>query len=122
MTRIVAGGVMALALSVGAALAADPLASFYGKTLVATDKDGNVTKIWYSPDNTFKTAMGDQQTKGTWEVKGEEVCVTQTEPAPAADQQNPFCFAAPGPREVGDSWTVNDPDGNPIALTLQAGS
>jgi hypothetical protein len=122
MTRIFAGGVLALALGIGTALAADPLASFYGNTLLAKDKDGNVTKIWYSPDNTFKTAMGDQQTKGTWEMKGEEVCVTQTEPAPAADQQNPFCFTESEARKVGDTWTVNDPDGNPITLTLQSGS
>lgn len=123
MKRIFAGVVMASCMSLGVALAAgDPMAHFYGNTLIAKDNDGNATKIWYSADNTFKTAMGDQQTKGTWQVKGEEVCVTQTEPAPAADQPNPFCFATPEPHKVGDTWTVNDPDGTPVTLTLQAGS
>lgn len=136
MKRLFAGVVTASAVSLGLAFAADdPMASYYGKTLVVKDANGSETSVWYSADNTYHSAMGAQTAKGTWSIKDNKFCVTQTDPVPAAAPgaapaagsagnmaAGPACFPVPEAHQVGDTWTVTNPDGSKAALTLKAGS
>lgn len=122
MKRILAAVAIA-AFSVTMAMAADdPMASRYGNTIVAKGADGKeVGRTYYNADGTMsrKTADG-KESKGTWKMDGGKICITQTDPAPAAGM-GPICLPFPGAKKVGDSWDVTLPDGTKLTATLQQG-
>ena len=122
MKRILTAVAIA-AFSVSMAMAADdPMASRYGNTIVAKGADGKeVGRSYYNADGTLtrKTADG-KETKNTWKMEGDKICITQTEPAPPAAMA-PVCLPFPGAKKVGDSWDVALPDGTKVTATLQKG-
>ncbi len=121
MKRIVAG-LVAAALSVSMAMAADdPMASRYGNTVVAKGADGKeIGRTYYNADGSYTRKQGAAESKGTWKMDGGKICLTQTEPAPPA-AQGTVCLPFPGAKKVGDSWEVTLPDGTKATATLQQG-
>ncbi len=121
MKRILAG-MVAAALGVSLAFAADdPMASRYGNTVVAKSADGKeIGRTYYDADGSYKRKTAAGESKGTWKMDGGKICLTQTEPAPPANQGT-VCLPFPGPKNVGDSWEVTLPDGTKATATLQKG-
>lgn len=110
-------------LSIGPALAADdPLAAFYGNTVVVKAAGGSETRIHYKDDQTYSlsdTERGDAS--GTWAIEGDKLCMAQTEPKPAEGQEK-LCVPSPAGKKVGDSWDDKTPDGEQISVTIVEGS
>ena len=107
---------IALALSSGAAYAADP--AFVGNTLKVTSADGTM-KVWYKADKTF-TAEGfkGEKMSGTWVLTGDQFCAMQVTPAPAK-----HCHKMEGTsHKVGDTWEDVGEDGKKVTLSIVAGS
>jgi len=122
MKRILTAVAVAAFSATLAMAADDPMASRYGNTVVAKGADGKeVGRTYYNADGTMsrKTADG-KETKGTWKLEGDKVCITQTEPAPPANTA-PTCLPFPGAKNVGDSWDVTLPDGTKVSASLQKG-
>jgi hypothetical protein len=121
MKRILTAAALA-AFSASMAMAADdPMASRYGNTIVTTTADGKAAgSTYYDADGKMSRKTPDgKETKGTWKLEGDKLCITQTDPAPAAGAA-PTClpFAA---HKVGDSWDVTLPDGTKLKATLKQG-
>jgi hypothetical protein len=116
MKKIVLGLVAALVF-VGAAIAADLMASRYENTVTLTDATG-VTKIYYNKDGTLTTILPNG-TKGTgkWVVKGDKLCVT-LDAGPSAGQETSTPLVE---RKVGDTWDVTLADGTKVKVALVAG-
>ncbi len=122
MKRILAAVAFTVFSATLAIAADDPMASRYGNTVVAKGADGKeVGRSYYNADGTLtrKTADG-KETKNTWKMDGGKICITQTDPAPAAGAA-PACLPFPGAKNVGDSWDVTLPDGTKVTATLQKG-
>jgi len=103
-----------------AASAGDEIMTPYiGNTFTVTAPDG-VTKIWYAADHTW-TGQGPQGAmNGTWKTDGDQLCVTQLAPPPAANMGN-GCVKL-DPHTVGETWSWTQPGGGPTAtMTLTAG-
>lgn len=118
MKRIFAGLAVA-AMSVSMAIAADdPMASRYGNTVVITGPDGKeVGRIYYDADKKTTRKMADgSEISGTWSLEGNDLCFTQTAPAAAPKQCQPFT----GAKAVGESWEVTTPQGK-VKATLTKG-
>lgn len=113
---------VAFAASAVVALAAeDPMAGRYGNTVVTTTADGKEAgRSYYDADGKFSRTTPAGTVKGTWKLDGDKVCITQTEPAPAAGA-TPTCIPANGGKKAGDSWDVTLPDGTKLKATLQKG-
>ncbi|MBV9993254.1 MAG: hypothetical protein JOZ72_18425 [Alphaproteobacteria bacterium] len=112
-----------LVLAVTPALADDPMAGYYGNTIVSTGGLGEVHSH-YRPDHSFDmvgSAFGITRTyKGTWAEDGKgNICRTFAGDVPP-NTANPLCTPLPL-HKVGDSWTLKTPDGSTRALTLKAG-
>lgn len=108
----------ALLLSTGFAFADDVMANRFGNTVVATNAKGEVTKIHYDADGSFKATGPAGEAKGTWAVADGQLCLTQTEPAPAAGTA-PLCNPVAA-HAVGDKWSMGEGDAK-IDLELVAG-
>ena len=123
MKRIMTGIALAMMSLSFAQAADDPMASRYGNTLVIKGPDGKeVIRLYYDAGGAMSTKMPDGKTsKGTWKMEGDKICVTQTEPAPAADMTSPQCTPFSGAHKVGDTWEVPRPDGTKVTATLQQG-
>jgi hypothetical protein len=111
-----------VALVAGPALADDPMANFYGNTVVST---GGIAEVHthYRPDHSFDmvaSRMGFSRTfKGTWTVDAKNnLCRTFVGDVPP-DTQNPLCTPLM-PRKVGDSWSM-EVNGSMRQITLKAG-
>jgi hypothetical protein len=113
---------VAFAASAAVAIAADdPMASRYGNTVVANSADGKEAgRTYYNADGTYSRKTPAGESKGTWKMDGDKVCLTQTEPAPPAGTAA-VCVPFPGAKNVGDSWDVTLPDGTKLKATLQKG-
>lgn len=118
MIRTLTLSVVALGLFSGVALA-DPMASRFGNTLVATNAQGDVTKLYYNEDGTFTTVTPAGEAKGTWEAKDGQICLTQVEPAAAEGQPNPLCSPLTE-HAVGEKWEIGEGDAK-LSLELVAG-
>lgn len=104
----------------GTALAAEPLASFFGNTLIVKDAKGE-RKMWYKPDHTFNgSAPGGRTFAGTWSVKGDQLCSIRTEPAPEPGHGE-WCRPLPGDKKPGDTWEGKNRQGEPVTFSLMAG-
>ena len=123
MKRILAGIALAALSASLAFAAADPMASRYGNTVVAKGADGKeLGRTYYNADSTYtrKTADG-KESKGTWKMEGDKICLTQTEPAPEKPDMAKVCLPFPGEKKIGDSWDVTLPDGTKATASLQKG-
>ena len=112
-----------LAFVAAPALAADdPLAGYYGNTVIST---GGMAEVHthYRADHTFDltgSMMGMSRSfKGTWELKDDKVCRTFVGEMPPGTT-NPNCGPAMA-HKVGDTWTMTTPAGATRTLTLKAG-
>ena len=120
MIRTLILSTVAGALLFGTAFAADDvLANRYGNTTKATNAKGEVTKLWYAADGTFTGDANGTAIKGTWKLNGDKVCLTQTDPAPAADAPTNQCNPVTA-HNVGDSWEIGEGE-QKIKLELLAG-
>ncbi|HUD52622.1 hypothetical protein, partial [Parvibaculum sp.] len=109
---------VALVAFTGSAFAGDPLASYYGNTVVLSNPKTGDVQAFVNQDGTYSTKLADGNTvSGTWAVNGGETCYTQTTPPPAAGAK-PFC-AANEDRKVGDSWKVAAADGSETTITIK---
>ena len=108
-------------LLIGPALAEEPLAAFFGNTLVVKDAKGE-RKMWYRPDHTFTGVdQTGQKTAGSWEIKDNQLCMARTEPPPEAGHGN-HCRPVPAGKKVGDSWEGTNREGQPVSFKLVAGT
>jgi hypothetical protein len=112
------------AIAATSAFAADdPMAGYYGNTIVST---GGMAEVHshYRADHSFDmvgSMMGMSKTfQGTWAEDGSgKICRTFKGDAPP-NTPNPLCTALPA-HKIGDSWTLTQPDGSTRNLTLKAG-
>ncbi len=117
-TILIAGfGALALA---GAAHA--DMSGMVGNTMVVTLPDNNTVKVQLHADGTYQTARSNGPTvKGTWAAKGDQLCYTQTDPAPPADRPQPFCIAGMDGHKVGDNWSSPGQGGATMKMGIVAG-
>ncbi|MDO9336328.1 MAG: hypothetical protein Q7T61_07995 [Caulobacter sp.] len=119
MTRFTAL-LLAAALSVpaaGAAVAAPAKAdAAFGNTVLIVDPDGRSRKIWLAPGGGW-TGLSRRglALAGTWTVKGEKVCLSQSKPRLPGSLCNTF------PTEVGATVKAKDPGGKTVQLKLVKG-
>jgi hypothetical protein len=117
MVRVILAAAAVVALTMPA-LAADPMANYYGNTLVGKSERGEM-HMWYKADNTYTSTFNDRPSAGTWAAEGDKVCLTQTvPPAPAGTPPRCFPMAA---HTVGDTWTAPTQNGDTMSMTLVAG-
>lgn len=122
MRSVWAAAAMLCVVSSGAMAADDPLAGYYGNTVIST---GGMAEIHthYRADHTFDVTgsmMGMSRSyKGTWELKGDQVCRTFIGDMPPR-VTNPNCGPLAGGKKVGDTWTVTS-NGSTRTITLKAG-
>jgi hypothetical protein len=100
---LIAASVLTLCASV--AFADDSqMASRFGNTTIAKNKNGTESHIYFNADHTFtgKVLRPAIALKGTWKIVGDTVCMTYT-PAPFG-VTNPQCKPLDD-HKVGDTWT-----------------
>lgn len=108
--RTLIGAVAASMMMTGLAMAEGEMSGAFGNTVTITNAAGAVTKLHINEDNSYKAVLPDGAVHtGTWAMTGEQVCFTQTEPAPAADAA-PACGLAQPDKKVGDSWEQGEGD------------
>lgn len=116
--QLAAGAVMVAVLA--AASGTDVLKPAFSNTIVSVYPDGKRTLLWLHPNGAYDAQRANgQRTGGSWEIKGEKVCMTQKRPfyVPVA-----FCTAIPPTGGgVGASWTARGLKGEPVRHTLSAG-
>lgn len=114
MMRMLAGVAIATVVFSGTALA-DPMADRYANTATATNAKGEVIKLYYNEDKSVSATMADgSEVTGVWDIVDSQICLTQTEPAPA-EGQGPLCFPL-SDHTVGDKWEVGEGD---AAMTVE---
>ncbi|MEQ1929626.1 MAG: hypothetical protein ABL957_03720 [Parvularculaceae bacterium] len=116
--RKIALALAASLLTVGAALAGDPMASRYENTVTLTDASGAVTKIYYNHDGTMKTVMPDGTAgTGKWALKEGKLCVMLDQgPTAGVESCNPLTD-----RKVDEEWDIPLPDGSKLKAKLVKG-
>src|SRR5581483_9085799 len=103
------------------ASAADPLAAYYGNTVVITDPKGQMGRTLIDPDHSFVSYQPDgTPVRGVWETDGTQICYTVTNPVPPQGQKAPRVCRPLVAHKVGDSWTITQ-DGKTWTATLRAG-
>lgn len=108
---------VALALGVLAMPAfADTMKNAIGNTVTTTGPDGATVKWYFQDGGQFAMKAPDGTlVSGTWEQKDGKICVT---PAGGAAQ----CADAVEGKNVGDSWTTTNGQGQTITVSLLAGT
>lgn len=114
--RLFASVAIAAALMAGPALAADPMASAYGNTVVIVYGDGTTVNLYVNEDGTYTGSSPMGESAGTWAISGSQTCFTQSSPEPTP----PSCSKTVT-KNVGDSWTGQGQGGAPVTITIQAG-
>ena len=103
-------------LALAGAAQAD-MAGVVGNTIVVTTPQNATVKVMLRAEGTYQTeASGGPSASGTWAVQGDQICYTQSNPAPAAGQPQPFCVQGLDGHKVGDSWSAAG-----MAMTVVAG-
>jgi hypothetical protein len=114
----VAGWVVLSGLNAQAADASSVTAAF-GNTVLSTYPDGTSQKIWLHPDGTWNgLSRRDAPLAGRWTVKGEKVCLRQTQPPTLPIS---YCTPLPADTQPGVQWTGRDVAGRSITLSLMKG-
>ena len=95
------------------------VAAAFGNTVVSTYSDGTSQKIWLHPDGRWTgVSRKNGPLAGSWSMKGEKVCLRQSEPPtlPVA-----FCTPLPANSQPGVQWASKDVAGRSITLSLMKG-
>lgn len=110
-------GLSAAAVGLGFATAslAGSMDGVVGNTIVANYSNGTVTKVYPMADGTFTISRNGGTFHGTWTDDGKQVCYQESDPTIKA-----VCSPA-DPHKVGDSWSVTDPNGVTVTVTVAAG-
>jgi hypothetical protein len=121
MRRILLG-LSALALSAGIAHA-DPYANLYANTLSMTLADGTQTTVFINQDMSWEQHLPKGAVlKGTYAWKdAQTACFTVVTPPPKDSTMATNCYGTQAAHNVGDTWTMNGPDGKPNTLSIVAG-
>src|SRR5258707_14981018 len=84
--------------------AADPMANYYGNTVVVVNAKGIESHTHYNADHTFEGVAPafNYHYKGTWEITPDGKLCNTFDPVPPG-VTNPDCKPL-GPVAVGDSW------------------
>ncbi|HRD47304.1 MAG TPA: hypothetical protein PLF78_12560 [Caulobacter sp.] len=114
--RLFASVAIAAALLAGPALAADPMASAYGNTVVIVYGDGTTVNLYVNEDGTYTGSSPAGESAGTWAISGGQTCFTQSSPEPTP----PSCSKTVN-KNVGDSWQGEGQGGAPVTISIQAG-
>lgn len=115
--RILASAALVAAIMMaGPALAADPMASAYGNTVVTVYGDGTTVNIYVNEDGTYTASSPAGESAGTWAISGGQTCFTQSSP-----QAGPPTCSKTVSKNVGDTWTGTGQGGAPVTITIQAG-
>ncbi len=93
-----------------------PMQGAFGNTIVTTGTDKSVTKTYVDADGKYRSVTPTYESTGTWTVKKGLICYAQTAPVVAA----PLC-AIGANKKVGDKWSLVQPDGMSIRVTIVAG-
>jgi hypothetical protein len=111
-----------LALSAGVAHA-DPYANLYGNSLSMTGADGTKSTVYINQDMSWESHLANGTVlKGTYAWKdATTACFTVVTPPPKSADMATNCYAAQAGHNVGETWTMNGPDGKPNTLTIIAG-
>ena len=110
MRALILGAVVALVVPSLAIAADDPMANFYGNTVISKGANGESHthyKKGGTLDATLSGPMGSVNLTGTWKVdeKG-QLCRTYDNPPPMLPIPNPFCTPWTS-HNVGDTWTLD---------------
>lgn len=114
--RLLASVAIAAVMMAGPALAADPMASAYGNTVVIVYGDGTTVNLYVNEDGTYTGTSPAGESAGTWTISGGQTCFTQTSP----EASPPSCSKTVN-KNVGDTWTATGQGGAPVTITIQAG-
>ncbi|MFZ4606903.1 MAG: hypothetical protein ACOYM5_11645 [Caulobacter sp.] len=106
----------AIFMAAGPALAADPMASAYGNTVVITYGDGTTVKLFIDEGGSYTGESPMGATSGSWSISGGQTCFTQQSPEAAPPSCGPTVS-----KSVGDSWQGTGQGGAPVTLSIQAG-
>src|SRR5262249_46791998 len=93
-----------------------PMQSAFGNTIVTTATDKSVTRTYVDADGKYRSVTPTYESTGTWTVRKGMVCYAQVTPVFAA----PLC-AIGANKKVGDKWSLVQPDGMSIKVTIVAG-
>ncbi|MDP1631945.1 MAG: hypothetical protein Q8L66_11060 [Caulobacter sp.] len=106
----------AIFMAAGPALAADPMASAYGNTVLITYADGTEVKIYVDEGGSYSGESPAGQSAGSWAISGGKTCFTQQSP----EATPPSCSATVN-KNVGDSWQSTGQGGAPVTVTIVSG-
>jgi hypothetical protein len=106
MRSIIIAGVALVATTAVSFADDDIMATRYGNTVIAKSAS-NEAHLYYNADHTFtgKVVGMTIVLKGTWELKGNQICSTYDPPLPG--MTNPTCTQLDA-HKVGDTWTSGD--------------
>lgn len=113
MRKFAAVAAVGLALSAGAAFAG-PMDYAYENTVVVTYPNGAAARYHFNPDGSFHAVTPSGEIAGTYELAGDQICLTPTGGERA-------CTAAAPDKAVGDTWTQTGTDGSAITVSVEAG-
>ncbi len=109
------------ALALAGAAHAD-MSGMVGNTMIVTTPDGGTIRVQMHADGSYQAAVANGPTnKGTWAAQGAQLCYTQVDPAPTADQPQPICVPGMDGHKAGDSWSTAGPNGADLKMTIEAG-
>ena len=113
MNKLAAALALSAALMAGTAYAG-PMDYAYENTLVVTYANGAAARYHFNADGTFHAVTPSGEVTGTYELAGDQICLT-----PAGGQR--ACTAGAPDKAVGDSWTQTATDGSTITVSVEAG-
>lgn len=110
---------LASALAVGVAMFGAAFADTMGaaadnNTVVVTYADGSAVNYHFNADGTFAAHSANGHVTGTYEVAGEQICLT-----PSGGER--ACTPYQANRAVGETWTQAAADGSTISVEIRAG-
>ncbi|MDQ0462916.1 hypothetical protein QO010_000664 [Caulobacter ginsengisoli] len=111
--------IIALSLALPAfALTRADLEPAFKNTVVTTYPSGRTARLWLNRDGTYDaTRTNGERTSGTWQIKGDKICMTQDKPF-----HFPLSLCTIVPKGgVGTSWASKSIKGEPVRNTLVAG-
>lgn len=111
--RLIVALVFAFGVMTGSAMA-DPMAAFYGNTVVVTHPEAGERSVFIDADGTYNQIMADgTEMGGAWTLEEETACFT-------SEDSPPYCVPAEE-RSIGESWEITNPDGVTETATLVEG-
>lgn len=112
------GLMVALSGATTETIAADNSGLFENTVEVVSSQ--GLSKAYVDRDGTFRRVFANGATvRGSWTDDGNQTCFTVEDPAPS-EGTGPNCEPTVA-RKVGDQWTVTDPSGETLTMTVVAG-